>query len=456
MPTQHTVSARDLVTSRLAARAEQFPDVDLVPLDVSRLSPRDAALARAIDQAVARRWLTLARIIDSRLDQDWDRLEPNVQAPLLVGAAQLLLMERLPDHAVINEAVNWTKHHARPKAGGLVNAVLRRIAALRGDILPHMPGSPLQRDRLELEDGRARMLTEAVFDSDPVRLLAQQTSHAEALIAHWAAAFGFEAAHSLAMHNLVQPPIIMTGLPAAATATPGLIPHDEPGFFVWQGSHDELVQLLAQHPGARVQDVTTAKSVACTKRMDPPPQTIIEVCAGRGTKTKQLALLHPQAQIIATDIDAARLSALRESTQGHDRITVIPFAELERYRGRADLIVLDVPCSNTGVLARRVEAKYRFSRESTAGVVKLQRQIIADAIPLLAGARDRSAGWLLYATCSIEPAENQEQRDWIARWHKMTEVEGGLHMPRGVPGDPPASYADGGYHTLMAWGRARA
>src|SRR5690606_865966 len=142
------------------------------------------------DHAVARRWLTLAAIVNSRLDQDWAQLQPQVQAPLLAGAAQLLLMERLPDHAVINEAVNWTKAHARTRAGGLVNAVLRRIAALRGEVIAGTTDE-LPRDQLLLDDGRAIRLTEPVFDAEPARNLAQQTSHADELIAHWIAAHGF-------------------------------------------------------------------------------------------------------------------------------------------------------------------------------------------------------------------------------------------------------------------------
>ncbi len=182
--------ARDLVTARVVKRARRFPDFDLSPLDTGGLDRRDAALARAIDHAVGRRWLTLAAVLESQLDRGWASLEPKVQAALLVGAAQLLLLERLPDHAVIHAAVEWAKANVRPGAGGLVNAVLRRLAGLRGQIVDRGHAleaggpSPYAADELPLHDGRAWRLNEAVFDPDTGGLgrLAGQTSHPDVLL----------------------------------------------------------------------------------------------------------------------------------------------------------------------------------------------------------------------------------------------------------------------------------
>ena len=109
-----------------------------------------------------------------------------------------------------------------------------------------------------------------------------------------------------------------------------------------------------------------------------------------------------------------------------------------------DLILLDVPCSNTGVLARRVEAKYRFSARSLRSLVDLQRQIIADSLRLAS-----SRGWLMYTTCSIEPLENQHQAAWLTQWHPYEAASQESRMPVGTPGEDPASYRDGGYWALF-------
>ena len=470
------MTARDLVTARVAQRARRFPDFDLGPLDTGGLVRRDAALARAIDHTVGRRWLTLAAVLESQLDRGWASLEPRVQAALLVGAAQLLLLERLPDHAVIHEAVEWAKANVRPKAGGLVNAVLRRVAGLRQGIVDRghaLDGgglSPYAADELPLHDGRAWRLSEPVFDRDPNPLgrLARQTSHPEALLSTWVDQFGEQQAARLAAHSLVHPPIIVTGLgPALLEAAsagvgrasrgpsggpspqgPSLLPdgeaHDESGFRVFGGDHDALLGLL-RHTSARVQDPATAAPVEATRRLEPALRLVIDVCAGKGTKTRQLAEVHPGARVIATDVDPARLATLREVFADHDRVEVVEHGELRpRFDNRADLLVLDVPCSNTGVLARRVEAKYRFDATSLSSVVGLGRQIIADSIPLLA-----DAGRLLYATCSLQAEENERQAEWIARWHRMRVVSSDLRLPRGRPGGPPRHYADGGYFACL-------
>lgn len=435
------ITPRELVTRRIAARASSFPNFDLTPMDVVGLDGRDAALARAIDHAVARRWLTLATVIDSQLDQEWGNLQPKVQAPLLVGAAQLLLLERLPDHAVINEAVEWTKANARTKAGGLANAVLRRVARLRDDVVANFAlRDEMPRDLLPLDDGRCLKLATEVFDEDPARRLAQQTSHSHELLLHWIRSHGREKAVRLALHSLVHAPVIVTGV--EANASPHLLPHRVSGFFVYTGPREQLDSLLASAPYGRVQDPGTAAAMKHSSGLNP--RLIIDLCAGRGTKTAQLRELHPHADIVATDMDEGRFQVLQRTFAGSDHVRVVPFAQISQFNGMADLLILDVPCSNTGVLARRVEAKYRFTLQSLEAVRDIQRQIIADAIPLLSGnAR------LLYATCSIERIENRDQARWMERWLPLHVVNEVITDPRGLPGDPDEHYSDGGYAVLL-------
>jgi len=435
------MSARARVIDCLARQARRFPDLEIGPLDITGLSPRDAALARAIEHAVAKRWLTLAAVIDHVLDQDWAALQGDVQAPLLAGAAQLLLFDKLPDHAILNDAVEWSKASARPKAAGLVNAVLRRIAALR---LARVPAhNPAALDELPLADGRAWKLAAPVFAGDNVERLARTTSHPTELIRQWAGRDGLESTRRLALHDIVDPPLIVAGLPDdVAAATPGLTPHEQPGFHVFAGDHNELSALLGAHPSARVQDPAAAEPIAATATMNP--STIIDYCAGMGTKTAQLLALHPRARIIATDRSPRRLAALRAAFAGRDRMEVVEFASIREHAGRADLLVLDVPCSNSGVLARRVEARYRLTGEAIERLAGIQRQIVADCLPLLA-----PDGRILYATCSIEPEENERLVEWICHWHPYRTRLAAARRPRGAPGEPASGYRDGGYYALL-------
>ncbi|MHC4964069.1 MAG: transcription antitermination factor NusB [Planctomycetota bacterium] len=432
-------SARYLVASRVAQRAERFPQLFPEQLRTGGLAGRDAALAHAIDQAVARRWLTLAAVLQAQLNRPWERLQPAVQSALLVGAAQLLLLERLPDHAVINESVAWVKRKS-PAAAGIVNAVLRRTADLRGQRLDDRGSLPLSRNDLPLHDGRVLRLEAPVFDEDPLGRLAQQTSHPLELLSRWVQRYGLEQAAALADHGLVHPPIIVTGAPGEPRS--GLAGHDEPGFAVFGGGRADLDALLVRHPGARVQDPGSAAAVIATGDLEP--DLIIEVCAGRGTKTCQLAQIHPQARIVASDTSPHRLAALRTLFDGHDRVLVVEPDGLLEFAGKADLVVVDPPCSNTAVLARRVEAKYRFGPRGLRQLQELQRQITADALRLLA-----AAGHLLYSTCSLEPQENDQQIEWVQRWHRLRPKRQVCQQPQGVPGDPPSRYRDGCFFGLL-------
>ncbi len=446
------MTARDVATSRIAYQAKRFPDLDLRPPDADgseSLDPRDAALAAAIEHAVLRRWLTLSAIIETQLSRPWVQLEHKMQGALLSGAAQLLLFDRLPDYAVIDEMVEWAKSNVRAKAGGMINAVLRRIAALRGEPSEGTGPAPTswRANDLPLHDGRVLALKGNVFAQSDLQRLAQQTSHPIELLEHWISVLGREAAAKIAAHDLVHAPIIVHGLTdEEAQGDVHLLPHREKMFLVLEGSgQTPITGFLRAQPQAIVQDPAAAAPVLATAQMTPAPKIVIDVCAGKGTKTRQLALAHPAAEIVATDVDRSRLRALKETFAGHDRVRVIDHDRLMGYAGRADLVVLDVPCSNTGVLARRVEAKYRFSRASLKELVDLQRQIIADSLRLL----EPRGGRLLYATCSIDPAENQQQAQWITQWHPLAIEQAQAREPRGLPGDAPTEYSDGGYWALL-------
>ncbi|MCP3903483.1 MAG: hypothetical protein GY715_07580 [Planctomycetes bacterium] len=431
------VTAREIVTQRLARRVRQFPVLEITALDTSALERRDAALAAAIDHAVARRWLTLRAILSGGLRRPWDTLEPRLRAVLLAGAAQCFFLERVPDHAIINEAVEHVKVFVRPGAASLVNAVLRRTADLREELLD--ADDPTRRDTVPLADGRAWRLREPVFAADEATRLAERTSHPEAVLARWRRTLGTGPAEALVHHDLIHAPIILAGFD---TPPPDSAPHREPGFLVYRGAPDALHEILRATPGARVQDPASAQPVAATAQLCPG--LVIDACAGRGTKTGQLAALHADAHIVATDVDAVRRSSLHESFDGHERVEVVEPERLGPFRQRADLLVLDVPCSNTGVLGRRVEAKYRFDADHLDQLVRLQQRIVVDTYDLLA-----PDGHLLYATCSIDASENEDQVRWIEETFGMRLVDGAQQLPTGRPGDDDREYTDGGYWALL-------
>jgi 16S rRNA (cytosine967-C5)-methyltransferase len=146
-----------------------------------------------------------------------------------------------------------------------------------------------------------------------------------------------------------------------------------------------------------------------------PGEIVLDLCAGVGTKSTQAAeLMNDAGIVIASDVDGTKLAKIRENAGrlGLPSIRTCDSTELEPLLSsqprRPDLIIADVPCSNTAVLARRPEARYRASQKQITSLVQLQREILLRAT-LLAGPATR----LLYSTCSIEREENESQAAWF-------------------------------------------
>ncbi len=442
--------ARDAATRLIARHARRFPNLEPAELADEGLDPRDAALAHAIADACVRRWLTLRFLLERCLSRPWWKVEPKVQAALLVGSAQLLLLDRVPTHAAIDETVEWAKRNVRPGAGGMVNAVLRSLTKMRA---PDGSGERMLRDRttlapdeLPLSDGRALALAEPMLPDDPVARLGVATSLPEWHLRRWAKRHGYDWCRHQALHTLVQPPTVLNVAHAASPlpADSPVEPHDAPGHFVWTGSRAALVALLRSRTDVWVQDAGSALSVGAAEQ--ERPSLIVDACAGQGTKTRQLAAMFPSARIVATDVDDARRSVLAATFARHPGVEVVGPSQLRpRCDGRADLVLLDVPCSNSGVLARRTEAKYRLGDRQLERLAGTQRQIIADSIPLLS-----PRGRILYSTCSLEREEDEGQVEWAGTWHRFKPARRSLAEPTGLPGCKPCAYRDGSFAALLA------
>lgn len=426
----------------LTTQLNRYPDLSLNILDTGGLDERDAAFAHALYDTVIRRWLTLTFLIDRQLLRPEDPPPPKPAAALLAGAAQILLLDKVPVHAAVDTSVEWVKRSGGDGPSRLVNAVLRGLTSL----IPaagkeRRPTYSDARDELPMPDGSALVLAEPVLPTDPLSRLAVATSTPIELLRSWSKNRSLREARRLALHGLVQPPTILNTAHSASTLPSVCTPHTLPGHHVWNGPREALVALLRDRRDVWVQD--PGSSLAIASSSDAKPSLIIDPCAGMGTKTRQLAAMFPNARIIATDVDLVRVKTLKQAVDP-ERVTVIPYESLIDYAGQGDLILLDVPCSNTGVLARRVEARYRFDREHLESLTAAQRQIIADSIRLL-----KRGGRILYSTCSLDPSENQEQAKWTSRWHALRIAREHDRLPEGLPGEPPERYTDGSYAAAL-------
>ncbi|MBL8762695.1 MAG: hypothetical protein JNM07_00310 [Phycisphaerae bacterium] len=441
--------ARPRALAALARQAQQEPDLDAIGPDLSGLAPRDAAFAHAIYDAAVRHWPLLVHLLSRRLTKPWSILDPGLRGALLGGAAQVLLLDRVPPYAAIDHAVSWVKVAVRPGAGGVANAVLRKIARLRTDE-PASKRATYEggRNELPLSGGGSLVLREPELPEDEHERLALATGHSRWLVERWASAWGWDRARALCLHALGRPPIILNVAHACAPldAIPTVRVHDRTGRAVFAGTHAELATLLGSRGDLWVQDDASAGAVESAA--DLRPRLIVDLCAGQGTKTRQLAAIFPSATIVATDTDPRRRTTLARTFEGHARVRVdAPEAVMTARRGQASLVLLDVPCSNTGVLARRPEARTRFRPASLESLVTLQRSILERGAELL-DRGDPKAG-VLYSTCSLEAAENEHQAAWAASRLGLRVERLRRAWPSGAPGGEARAYSDGAFSALL-------
>jgi len=442
--------ARDAACRALESQVRRFPDLAILEPPTAGLAPRDAALAHAIYACAIRRWLTLRWLVTRHTRGPFARLHPPIRAALLCGAAQIAFLDRVPTHAAVSTSVAWTKRRAGSRAGGLVNAVLRKVAAdvhdngtlTRADALSD-PTREIPRD-----DGSALAVAPAALPEPALDRLSITTSLPVGVLRRWTEHDGQKQATRLAVRSLALAPIILNVEHAEDPLPESVTPHEAEGHAVLDARRDAVGDLIESRRDLWVQDPGSAESVRAIADLEPA--CVADLCAGLGTKTRQLAATFPRARILATDRDTHRLEVLARVFASDERVEVMQLDELrERALTSVDVVVLDVPCSNSGVLSRRLEARYRISAGFLEELASMQRQLIADAIPLL-----KPDGRILYATCSLEPEENEAQAAWAARWHGFAPTRERRRLPSGGPGCPRSAYADAGYSVVLEPGPA--
>lgn len=409
---------------------------------------RDGALGHAIVDGAIRRWLTLEHLLQAGLRREFDSLDHSVRGALLAGAAQVALLDGAPARAIVHETVEWAKGGRRPEGAKIVNAGLRRLVELFTDVETEDFGRTTQswedeRNAIPLASGRARVLATEILPEDRLRRLSVATGCPVDLLRLWSRSHSLTTVRSLALHTIVRPPVILNVAHTHEEAPPALCArHDSSGHRVFTGDMAALQRILASRADLWVQDPAASGAVESVRDLEP--RVIVDVCAGRGTKTRQLAFVFPDAEITATDVDGGRRRDLAASFEANPRVSVVPPRALGDSAGRADLVLLDVPCSNTGVLARRVEARHRVNEDLVASLIGVQRQILADSVRLLA-----PGGKILYSTCSLDPRENEDQLEWACRWHGFRAERVRVALPSGGPGAPLAEHSDGAFSGLL-------
>lgn len=374
-------SARELALAALREwrTCENFADSILARLlRSSDLTAPDRAFATELFYGILRNLSLLDFWIGSLRSE---HLDHDARDLLRLGIYQLFLLET-PEHAAVYETVELAGARTR----SLVNAVLRN--ALR----------------------RKEELVEKASKQD----LSVRRSHPQFLIDRWAQNFGAESTAALCEWNNRPAPIYARINRLKISAEEFLSKHSDANRLT---QHENFARLTSvPNDGLAgghcyIQDPSTA--AACVLLDPMPGERVLDACAAPGGKTGYLAeLMKNQGTIMACDRDEGRIRTLRDNLErlgveiarfGHyDWTSGEPLSDVAAI-SPFDRILVDAPCSNTGVMRRRVDLRWRLTPKDFLRMREEQLRILRATIPLL-----KTGGVLVYSTCSIEPEENEE------------------------------------------------
>ncbi len=378
-----------------------------------KLNDADFGLARAIATVTFRRMGTIRAAISARLkDGKWPDAG-NFADAMMIGVAQILFMD-VPDHPAVDLAVELIKTdrlamHYAP----LANAVLRRIAREKADILDAAQ-TPAGGDHGSIDTP-------------------------EWLRERWAAAYGAENAAAISARLGTPPHIDLTpmGDAAALAASVG-------GILLPTGSvrltTDQPVTTLPGFAEGAFQ-VQDAASALPARLLDARPgMRILDLCAAPGGKTAQLA--RTGAKVTAVERSAERATRLSENLARLGLSATLVIADAGDFTDAPfDAVLLDAPCSATGTIRRHPEIAWTKRLEDILALARQQQRLLAHAATLV-----KPGGILVYSTCSLEPEEGERQ---ITRFLAATSGFSVLPVTPAELGIEAASVTPEGYLRVL-------
>lgn len=358
------------------------------------LQPRDASFARMLSYGVLRFYFQLKSLLKPLMKKSLKAKDLDIELVLLLALYQIL-HSRVPDYAVVDAAVGEVRKSRKKWAASMVNAVLRNFIRQQESLLKQPrdeeaeyshPAWMIERLKLDWPQHWQQVLS-GNNEQPPMslRINVQKSTLQDYLLALQAEGIEAESVAAIPSALILKQACDVKSLPGYAD-----------GWFSVQDVGAQFAaQLLQPQPGDRV----------------------LDACAAPGGKTAHLFELQPSITISALDISAERLQRVEENCSRlgfSPELIVADAAQPDSWwQGELyDRILLDVPCSASGVIRRHPDIKHLRRAEDIETLVQLQRDILQSCWPLL-----RPGGQMLYATCSLFRQENQLQIEWFLEQH---------------------------------------
>lgn len=380
-------------------------------LQDAQLSRQDAALATELVYGTISRKLTIDYFLSKFVAKGLHKLQPWVHQLLRLSMYQLLWLDRIPEHAAVNEAVNIAKRKGHQGISSMVNGVLRNVL----------------RNQHELDIKTIKLDGEA-------QTLSIRYSFPEWLVERWLKTYGFdvteqilqssnEPPHSSIRVNTMKTTVADTlqqlsdaGLKAEASA---IAPS---GINVFQGGH--LASLEGFTSGNfSLQDES---SMLVAEVLQPQPgMTVLDACAAPGGKSMHIGeLMHGQGKLYSNDLHEHKRQLIE------DQASRLGLSHIETMSGDAtelasrlphqsfDAILLDAPCSGFGVIRRKPEIKWTKENSDVAAIAALQSKLLRAVSDLV-----KPGGILVYSTCTIAQEENELQVEQFLQENPNFELD---------------------------------
>ena len=396
------------------------------------LDGKEKAFIKRVSEGTLERRIQIDYVLDQFSTVPVKKMKPLIRELMRMSCYQILFMENIPDAAVCNEAVKLAKKRKFQSLQGYVNGVLRAIVRGKEQII-YPDRQTAYHDYLSVcysmplwlvehfcdayGDERCELILQSFLQPDAVSIRFQETlddRERERLIKVWEQE-GVEVRKSTYLPYAVEI--------EKADGIGNLAGYEEGAFAV----QDVSSMLVVEAAGIKAGD------------------TVIDVCAAPGGKTLHAAAkLAGTGQVIACDVTPYKVGKIEENRDRLHMTNVsvkVRDARItdEELVGQADVLLADVPCSGLGVIGKKQDIKYRVTPESLQQVIALQQEIVGNVVQYM-----KPDGIMMYSTCTMNPAENEEMVRRICDKYDMEQVSMAPYMPETLKEE-----ADKGYIQLL-------